>query len=136
MDNYTLMLVFLLSFYFIGLGSADTQFDEMFTECCNDMENQNLMYFDIPSILWEDAVDLNNILSNLEVKLSKKELTEREGYAYIFVKNRKENNIKPKFITPTTYCRAIRDYRQPLINNGEPIKSDIYETILTECLGK
>ncbi|XP_060846603.1 uncharacterized protein LOC132926275 [Rhopalosiphum padi] len=113
MVNYTLMSVFLLSFYFIGLGSAETEFEKIYTECVDDMKKENLMYFNPDCNTNLNVANLTNLINTANNRIVMNRLS--SGYAYIFIKNHSAKNLKPRFKNPYSFCLALKSYRQPYI---------------------
>ncbi|XP_060848120.1 uncharacterized protein LOC132927583 [Rhopalosiphum padi] len=134
MVNYTLMSVFLLSFYFIGLGSAETEFEKIYTECVDDMKNEHLMYYDPDRNSNENASNLSGFISSAVTNYCSGYLT--SGYAYEFIKNYRNDNLFARYKYPSSFCVALKSYRQPYKHVSEitRLPTETLSNIRVECL--
>ncbi|XP_026816618.1 uncharacterized protein LOC113556083 isoform X2 [Rhopalosiphum maidis] len=132
MVNYTLMSIFFLFFYFIGLDSAETEFEKLYTQCCIDMKNENLMYYDCQRSIYANVANLPHAITAACNRYDSTSLS--QGYAYTFIKNYKNDNLKSRYKNPYSFCVALKSYKQPYKRQVSPLSQNILLKIYEECL--
>ncbi|XP_026816620.1 uncharacterized protein LOC113556083 isoform X4 [Rhopalosiphum maidis] len=114
MVNYTLMSIFFLFFYFIGLDSAETEFEKLYTQCCIDMKNENLMYYDCQRSIYANVANL--------------------PHAITAACNRYDSTSLSRYKNPYSFCVALKSYKQPYKRQVSPLSQNILLKIYEECL--